>query len=44
MRASGLYDPAYEHDSCGVGLVARLDGVPSHETIVRGLTAHESCS
>src|SRR3954447_365697 len=35
----GLYDPAYEHDSCGVGLVARLDAVPSHETVVRALTA-----
>jgi glutamate synthase (NADPH) large chain len=38
VRASGLYDPAFEHDSCGVGFVARLDGVATHETIVRGLT------
>jgi glutamate synthase (NADPH/NADH) large chain len=29
----GLYDPAYEHDSCGVGLVAHIKGVPSR-TIV----------
>ena len=35
----GLYDPAYEHDACGVALVAHLDAVPSHETIVRALTA-----
>ncbi len=35
----GLYDPKYEHDGCGVALVARLDGVASHETIRRGLTS-----
>ena len=23
-RSTGLYDPAYEHDACGIGLVARL--------------------
>ena len=25
-RASGLYDPRFEHDACGVGFVARLSG------------------
>ncbi len=35
----GLYDPAYEHDACGVAFVAKLDDVPSHETVVRALTA-----
>ncbi|HEY4348551.1 MAG TPA: glutamate synthase large subunit [Gaiellaceae bacterium] len=35
----GLYDPAFEHDSCGVAFVARLNGVPTHETIERALTA-----
>ena len=35
----GLYDPAYEHDACGVAFVAKLDGRPSHETIRRALTA-----
>ena len=39
MRAVGLYDPAYEHDACGVAFVARLDGVASHETLVRAATA-----
>ena len=38
----GLYDPAYEHDSCGVAFVARLDGVASHETVRRALTALEN--
>ena len=36
---TGLYDPAYEHDACGVAFVARLDAVPSHETVERALTA-----
>ena len=29
----GLYDPANEHDSCGVGFVARLDGRPRHAVV-----------
>ncbi|MBP5788436.1 MAG: hypothetical protein J6Y19_11555, partial [Kiritimatiellae bacterium] len=33
-----LYSPAYEHDACGVGLVARLDGVPTHDIVTSGLT------
>lgn len=35
----GLYDPAYEHDSCGVAFVAKLDGHPSHATVEQGLEA-----
>src|SRR5918995_2131298 len=37
--AEGLYDPAFEHDACGVAFVATLSGVPSHEIIARGLHA-----
>ncbi|MBX3437404.1 MAG: glutamate synthase large subunit, partial [Planctomycetaceae bacterium] len=32
--AHGLYDPANEHDSCGVGFVAQIKGVPSHQIIL----------
>src|SRR5437870_3193130 len=39
MRAEGLYDSAFEHDSCGVAFVARLDGTRSHETVERALAA-----
>src|SRR6266571_1465846 len=42
MKPQGLYDPAFEHDSCGVAFVARLDGSRSHETIVRALAALEN--
>ena len=36
--AQGLYDPDYEHDSCGVGFVANIKGRKSHQTIEDGLT------
>jgi len=29
----GLYDPAFEHDSCGVGFVANVKGVRSRQII-----------
>ncbi len=35
----GLYDPAYEHDACGVAFVATLSGVPSHTILTQGLEA-----
>jgi glutamate synthase domain-containing protein 2/glutamate synthase domain-containing protein 1/glutamate synthase domain-containing protein 3 len=41
-RAVGLYDPSYEHDACGVGMVARLDNQPTHEVISRAITALEN--
>jgi glutamate synthase domain-containing protein 2/glutamate synthase domain-containing protein 1/glutamate synthase domain-containing protein 3 len=41
-KAVGLYDPRFEHDACGVGMVARLDNVPTHEVVSRALTALEN--
>ncbi len=35
----GLYDPAHEHDACGVSFVAHLRGVRSHGIVEAGLTA-----
>jgi glutamate synthase domain-containing protein 2/glutamate synthase domain-containing protein 1/glutamate synthase domain-containing protein 3 len=32
-----LYDPAFEHDSCGVGFVARLDARPDHAVVRDGV-------
>src|SRR5579859_7458876 len=37
----GLYDNAYEHDSCGIGFVASIKGKGSHEIITRGLEVLE---
>ncbi|MER6157923.1 glutamate synthase-related protein [Streptomyces sp. NPDC001868] len=31
----GLYDPARDHSDCGVGFLTRLDGVPSHDVILK---------
>ena len=31
--AQGLYDPKFEHDSCGVGFVAHIKGKRSHKII-----------
>jgi glutamate synthase domain-containing protein 2/glutamate synthase domain-containing protein 1/glutamate synthase domain-containing protein 3 len=36
---TGLYDPSFEHDSCGVAFVVRTDGARSHETVERALAA-----
>ncbi|HTM25907.1 MAG TPA: glutamate synthase large subunit [Vicinamibacterales bacterium] len=33
----GLYDPAFEHDACGVGFVVDIAGRRSHSVIARGL-------
>lgn len=33
----GLYDPAYEHDACGVGFVASVKGQASHEIVTQAL-------
>jgi glutamate synthase domain-containing protein 2/glutamate synthase domain-containing protein 1/glutamate synthase domain-containing protein 3 len=41
-QAVGLYDPRFEHDACGVGMVARLDNVPTHEVVSRAITALEN--
>jgi len=38
-KAEGLYDPAFEHDACGVAFVATLSGVPSHAIVAQGLEA-----
>jgi glutamate synthase (NADPH/NADH) large chain/glutamate synthase (ferredoxin) len=37
-KKEGLYDPAYEHDSCGIGFVVNIAGTPSNDIIQKGLT------
>ena len=32
-KYQGLYDPAYEHDACGVGIVANLNGQKTYDII-----------
>ena len=35
----GLYDPAFEHDACGVSFVVDLKGRPSHSIVETGIGA-----
>src|SRR6202166_4615178 len=35
--AQGLYDPAHEHDACGIGFVASISGHKSHDIIRKGI-------
>ncbi len=35
--AQGLYDPAHEHDACGIGFVASISGKKSHDIIRKGI-------
>ncbi|KAF0138072.1 MAG: glutamate synthase (NADPH/NADH) large chain [Rhodospirillaceae bacterium] len=39
LATHGLYDPAQEHDSCGVGLVAAIDGTPRRAVVEAGIAA-----
>jgi len=36
-QRQGLYDPANEHDACGVGFVAHIKNQKSHGIIEQGL-------
>src|SRR5512147_3201201 len=38
----GLYDPQFEHDSCGAGFVVNIKGVASHAIIDQALTVLEN--
>ena len=35
--AQGLYDPAHEHDACGVGFVVDMKGRKSHAIVDQAL-------
>ena len=37
MFSAGLYNPAHEHDACGVGFVAHIKGQKSHSIVEQGL-------
>ena len=38
-RLAGTYDPSQEHDACGVGFVAALDGRPRRDIVQAGIDA-----
>ena len=37
LKARGLYDPAFEHDACGVGFIVRIDGERTHDIVEKGV-------
>ncbi|MFP4173742.1 MAG: glutamate synthase large subunit, partial [Candidatus Hydrogenedentota bacterium] len=37
LSTRGLYDSSYEHDACGIGFVANLDGGATHGIIEQGI-------
>ena len=40
--AAGLFDPAREHDACGVGFIVNLKNKPQHSIVERGLQLLEN--
>lgn len=36
-QPASLYDPAFEHDACGVGMICRLSGVPDRAVVTDAL-------
>ena len=36
-KTQGLYDPRNEHDACGVGFIANIDGTKTHSIVEQGL-------
>ena len=44
QKKQGLYDPSFEHDSCGVGFVCNINGGKSGDIIAKGLEVLEHMS
>ncbi|MET1026778.1 MAG: glutamate synthase large subunit, partial [Dongiaceae bacterium] len=42
LTAHGLYDPADEHDACGVGMIVAIDGKPRRDVVLKGIEALKS--
>ena len=42
ISKQGLYSPAFEHDSCGIGFVANIKGNKSHQIVSDALTILEN--
>ncbi|MFY8054361.1 MAG: hypothetical protein ACOVNN_03260, partial [Limnohabitans sp.] len=42
LQSQGLYDPANEHDACGVGFVAHIKGQKSHAIVGQALKILEN--
>ncbi len=43
-KKQGLYDPAFEHDACGMGFVVNINDEKSHDIVDNALTLLENLS
>ena len=41
-KKQGLYDPANEHDACGIGVVVNIDGIKTNQIVNQALTVLEN--
>jgi glutamate synthase (NADPH) large chain len=41
-KKQGLYDPAYEHDACGIGAVVNINGQRTNKIVTQALTVLEN--
>ncbi len=41
-KSIGMYDPRFEHDSCGIGAVVNIKGVKTHATVENALKIVEN--
>lgn len=41
-KVPGLYDPRFEHDSCGIGAVVNIHGLKTHKTVEQALQIVEN--
>ena len=39
LSKASLYDPSQEHDACGVGFIASIDGKPNRRVVKSGIEA-----
>ena len=41
-KKQGLYDPKFEHDACGIGVIANINGEKSHKIIEQAITINKN--
>ena len=41
-KETGMYDPRFEHDNCGIGAVVNIKGIKTHTTVENALKIVEN--
>ena len=36
-KKQGMYDPQFEHDACGIGVIANMKGSASHDMVTKAV-------